>query len=67
VQAAQVEAPGRGRDAVRGTTIPRYASLIEHTCAKLDWDPADFYVKRVRLDYPLPGMQICMVLPLLES
>ncbi len=43
-----------------GATLPgtaNYTKMLEHVCATLRWDPREFRVYRLEVDYPLYGSQ----------
>ena len=53
-----------GRDARRYSMVelPRYGELLAHACDALNWDPSGFRGYRCRVQYPMHGCQVCMVL-----
>lgn len=44
---------GRGIEAARNREVLQYANLLEYACQHNKWNPADFDVFSLRVDYPL--------------
>lgn len=51
---------GSGPDAARTDDIPRYPEIVRHACSKMHWNPADFELFRLRIEYPLVHSSIQM-------
>ena len=51
---------GQGLAKFRTAEIPRYADLLRHVCARLNWDGERFRGFRCRIDYPIYGSQVAM-------
>lgn len=49
----KVDHLGRGPSGATTSDFPRYAELIGYTCALMGWDPDEFNVYRVRIEFPL--------------
>jgi hypothetical protein len=52
--------PGPG---LRVPELPRYRELVDHVHAELGWRLDEMRGYRVRMEYPVPGMQVSLVLP----
>lgn len=69
---AQLEVPERvvrlpeGIASASLTEVPRYGEVLAFTCDKLGWNPADFDVFRVRMEYPVIPTAVVMRFPLLD-
>lgn len=60
-----IEPLGGGGDSparVRSADIPRYSDLLAHAFGSLGWDAAEFRGYRTRIEYPIYGSQVTMVL-----
>lgn len=56
---------GLGSDAIRG--IPRRTEMIAHLCGGMGWDPEEFEVYRLKIEYPLMHTVIRMAFPTEEA
>jgi hypothetical protein len=58
---------GGGLDAARLTGVPRYLQVMQHSFSLLGWNPDDFVLHRLRVDYPVIATAMVLQAPLPEA
>lgn len=60
----RVEHVGSGLSSTASGDLPCYTEMVAHICGRLGWDPNEFDVYRLRIEYPLMHTAIRVAVPL---